>query len=114
MDPVSKETAFDSLADPEKGTSKVSTCSAFGIVGYNIGRPDINDVIATALLSGNTEDDQIIVGACGPSELLSQTRNAIHIASDDDGPSVKLYTEVSYKLFDKHQCTNLFCQEFKW
>lgn len=96
IDIVSKETAFGSLMDPEKGNPKVmTTSSALGIIRCHSGRPDMDDIISSSLLSGNTEDDRIIVGACGPSELMKQTRKAVRVSTLDEGPSVKLYTEVS-------------------
>lgn len=53
-----------------------------------------NLIAAAATGSGNL-DDRVIVGACGPSELMSTTREAVNNELLNGGPSITLYTEVS-------------------
>lgn len=59
------------------------------------GRPDIGNLIKVAATSCGNSDDRVIVGACGPSDLMHTIRNAVNNDIRDDGPSITLYTEVS-------------------
>ncbi|KAI2725999.1 hypothetical protein CBS147332_2886 [Penicillium roqueforti] len=56
-------------------------------------RPDIGKFIAAAASATENSDDRIIVGACGPSQLMSATREAVHSDLHHDGPLITLYTE---------------------
>ncbi|KAJ5263505.1 hypothetical protein N7478_011110 [Penicillium angulare] len=58
------------------------------------GRPDIESLIRTASNLRDNADDRIIVGACGPKELISITRQAVKNDMRGERLSVTLYTEV--------------------
>lgn len=64
------------------------------------GRPSIEDHVTTCVESCKPTD-RIGVGACGPVELVASTRKAVAQRIYDNGPSMTLYTEVSYFLHDK-------------
>ncbi|KXG47340.1 FAD-binding 8 [Penicillium griseofulvum] len=81
-------------SDPEKGVSQDSTSNISSLVsGILPGRPNIGNLIAAAAAGSGTLDDRIIVGACGPSQLMSTTREAVNNELRNDGPSITLYTE---------------------
>ncbi|CAI7584936.1 unnamed protein product [Penicillium glandicola] len=83
-----------STNDPEKGVEELSTNNiASSVNNIVLGRPHISNLISAAAAGSDKSDDRIIVGACGPSELLSTTRKAVNNESHNDGPSITLYTE---------------------
>lgn len=86
-----------STSDPEKGVGQQSTGNIYSSSMNQIlpGRPHIGNLIAAAAAGSGKSDDRIIVGACGPSELMSITRKAVNNELLNDGPSITLYTEVS-------------------
>jgi hypothetical protein len=81
--------------DIEKGALKPSPVeiSAFSLV--RPGRPDIDNLIEAIVDSSSSAHDRVIIGACGPSELMSVTRKAVHKDRYNGGLSMTLYTEVS-------------------
>jgi hypothetical protein len=83
-------------SDPEKGAEKQPTGNISSSVNEILpGRPNIGNLIAAAAAGSAKLDDRVIVGACGPSQLLSTTRNAVNNELLNNGPSITLYTEVS-------------------
>lgn len=83
-------------SDPEKGAEQQPTGNVSSSVkGILPGRPNIDNLIAAAAAGSARLDDRIIVGACGPSRLMSTTRKAVDNELLNDGPSITLYTEVS-------------------
>ncbi|KAJ5952097.1 FAD-binding 8 [Penicillium vulpinum] len=82
-----------STNDPEKGGAQQSTDNISSSIHQILpGRPNIGNLIRTATTASNS-DDRIIVGACGPSELLGTTRKAVNNELHNDGLSITLYTE---------------------
>ncbi|OQE45103.1 hypothetical protein PENCOP_c002G03822 [Penicillium coprophilum] len=79
--------------DPEKGIAQESTCSISSVNGILPGRPHIGNLIADAAVGSGTSDDRIIVGACGPAELLSTTRKAVNNELHNDRPPITFYSE---------------------
>lgn len=85
-----------STNDPEKGVAQESTDSISSSTNQILqGRPNIGNLIAAAAAGSGNLEDRIIVGACGPSELMSTTRKAVNDDLLKGGPSITLYTEVS-------------------
>ncbi|OQE83086.1 hypothetical protein PENNAL_c0034G00560 [Penicillium nalgiovense] len=81
-------------SDPEKGAEQQPTGNVSSSVkGILPGRPNIDNLIAAAAAGSARLDDRIIVGACGPSRLMSTTRKAVDNELLNDGPSITLYTE---------------------
>ncbi|KAJ5817621.1 FAD-binding 8 [Penicillium robsamsonii] len=91
---IDESLAF-SANDPEKSAGQQSTGNTPSINGILPGRPHVGNLIAAAAATSgsDTSDDRIIVGACGPSELLSMTRKAVTNELNNDGLSITLYTE---------------------
>ncbi|KAJ5177779.1 FAD-binding 8 [Penicillium coprophilum] len=81
--------------DPEKGVAQEATCDISSVNGILLGRPHIGNLIAAAAAGSGTSDDRIIVGACGPAELLGTTRKAVNNELYNDGPPITFYSEVS-------------------
>ncbi|PYI00747.1 hypothetical protein BO78DRAFT_424196 [Aspergillus sclerotiicarbonarius CBS 121057] len=80
--------------DLEKGPLHQFTAKdCFSTNEVRQGRPDISNFISAAADSGCKPDDRIIVGACGPKELMIATRNAVSDIMRKDGPAITLYTE---------------------
>lgn len=79
-------------SDLEKGVS-----SWFESIEIRERRPYIADLIDTAVASANLAN-RIIVGACGPGEMIDQTRKAISENMRERSPYISLYTEVSYLI----------------
>jgi hypothetical protein len=94
----------------------MATGSPSSINEIRSGRPDIGKLIAAAVASSSSIDDRIIVGACGPSELMSSIREAVYSDLYNDGPSLTLYTEVSLQDNPrlKLTLTKSPSQEFEW
>lgn len=85
-----------STNDPEKGVEQQSTdniSSSFNRIFS--GRPNMGNLIAAAATGSGNLDDRVIVGACGPSDLMSTTRETVNKELLNGGPSITLYTEVS-------------------
>ncbi|KAJ5213470.1 hypothetical protein N7449_000639 [Penicillium cf. viridicatum] len=83
-----------STNDPEKGVEQKSTDNISSSVNQMLsGRPNIGNLIAAAATESGNLDDRVIVGACGPSELMSTTREAVNNELLNGGPSITLYTE---------------------
>ncbi|QQK44079.1 FAD-binding 8 [Penicillium digitatum] len=83
-----------STNDPEKGVAQESTDSISSSTNQILqGRPNIGNLIAAAAAGSGNLEDRIIVGACGPSELMSTTRKAVNDDLLKGGPSITLYTE---------------------
>lgn len=85
-----------STNDPEKGVEQQSTdniSSSFNRIFS--GRPNMGNLIAAAATGSGNLDDRVIVGACGPSDLMSTTRETVNRELLNGGPSITLYTEVS-------------------
>ncbi|KAJ5770256.1 uncharacterized protein N7511_002307 [Penicillium nucicola] len=80
------------IHDIEKSAVELTTKTTPSINEIRPGRPNIGKVIADAVASSKT-DDRIIIGACGPSQLMSALREAAFCDSYHDGPSLTLYTE---------------------
>ncbi|OQE32450.1 hypothetical protein PENFLA_c001G02010 [Penicillium flavigenum] len=81
-------------SDPEKGAEQQPAGSISSSVNEILpGRPNIGNLIAAAAAGSAKLDDRVIVGACGPSQLLSTTRKAVNNELLKDGPSITLYTE---------------------
>ncbi|KAJ5100434.1 FAD-binding 8 [Penicillium angulare] len=82
--------------DLEKGHLHESTVKVpFSADCIKPGRPDIENLIKTASNSQGNADGRVIVGACGPKELISMARNAVNNDVRDERLSVTLYTETS-------------------
>ncbi|KAJ5049347.1 hypothetical protein NUH16_007865 [Penicillium rubens] len=80
--------------DPEKDAEQQPTGNISSSVNeILLGRPNIGNLIAAAAAGSAKLDDRVIVGACGPSQLLSTTRKAVNKELLNDGPSITLYTE---------------------
>ncbi|KAJ6184662.1 hypothetical protein N7519_005963 [Penicillium mononematosum] len=80
--------------DPEKGAEQQPTGNISSSVKEILpGRPNIGNLIAAAAAGSAKLDDRVIVGACGPSQLLSTTQKAVSNELLNDGPSITLYTE---------------------
>lgn len=85
-----------STNDPEKGVEQQPTDNISSSVNQMLpGRPNMGNLIAAAATGSGNLDDRVIVGACGPSELMSTTREAVNNELLNGGPSITLYTEVS-------------------
>jgi hypothetical protein len=84
-----------SAHDLEKSTLQKVTAKLPSISEFRPGRPDIGSLIEAAATKGGNSDDRVIVGACGPSDLIRTIRIAVNDDIRDDGLSVTLYTEVS-------------------
>jgi Ferric reductase NAD binding domain. len=85
-----------STNDPEKGVEQQSTDTISSSVNRMLsGRPNIGNLIEAAATGSGNLGDRVIVGACGPSELMSTTREAVNNELLNGGPSITLYTEVS-------------------
>lgn len=84
-----------SVNDLEKSALQTFTAKPPSVNEIRPGRPDIGNLIEAAATSGGKLDDRVIVGACGPSDLMSSIRNAVNNDVRDDGVSITLYTEVS-------------------
>ncbi|KGO74387.1 FAD-binding 8 [Penicillium italicum] len=83
-----------STNDPEKGVEQQSTDSIPSSLNQILpGRPNIGNLIAATAGGSSSPEDRIIVGACGPSELMSTTRKAVNEDLLNGGPSITLYTE---------------------
>ncbi|KAJ6013726.1 hypothetical protein N7540_008317 [Penicillium herquei] len=79
--------------DLEKGALEKSTILQASLNDIRPGRPDIGKLIADAVVLNSSTEDRIIIGACGPSDLMSTIRQAVHSDIHNDGPSLTLYTE---------------------
>ncbi|KAJ5607288.1 hypothetical protein N7537_003907 [Penicillium hordei] len=83
-----------STNDPEKGVEQQSTDTISSSVNRMLsGRPNIGNLIEAAATGSGNLGDRVIVGACGPSELMSTTREAVNNELLNGGPSITLYTE---------------------
>ncbi|KAJ5793295.1 uncharacterized protein N7503_009273 [Penicillium pulvis] len=82
-----------SANDLEKSALQTFTPKLPSVNEIRSGRPDIGNLIEAAATSGGNLDDRVIVGACGPSDLMSTIRNAVNNDIRDDGVSITLYTE---------------------
>lgn len=82
--------------DLEKGALQQSA-AAMTFAGNEIqpGRPDINSLIENIVTSSCSAEDRIIIGACGPSDLMRTTRQAVNSGVLNAEWSIKLYSEVS-------------------
>ncbi|KAJ5541759.1 FAD-binding 8 [Penicillium frequentans] len=80
-------------SDLEKSALQTFTAKPPSVNEIRAGRPDISNLIEAAATSGDNLDDRVIVGACGPSDLMSTIRNAVNNEIRDDGVSITLYTE---------------------
>jgi hypothetical protein len=114
--PIGPSPLGSQINDLEKGALEMATSSPLSINVIRPGRPDIGKLIAAAVASSSSIDDRIIVGACGPSELMSTIREAVFSDLYNDGPSLTLYTEVSLKdeAILKLTLTKSPSQEFQW
>lgn len=92
--PVESSLTF-SVNDLEKSALQTFTAKPPSVNEIRPGRPDISNLIEAAATSGGNLDDRVIVGACGPSDIMSTIRNAVNNDVRDDGVSITLYTEVS-------------------
>ncbi|OJJ65795.1 hypothetical protein ASPBRDRAFT_60260 [Aspergillus brasiliensis CBS 101740] len=79
--------------DPEHGVLKQSKGGESLVSVVLPGRPSIGNIIDAIVESSSTAHDRVIVGACGPSELTSVTRDSVHKHLCNDGLSMTLYTE---------------------
>ncbi|KAJ5705861.1 hypothetical protein N7536_001550 [Penicillium majusculum] len=83
-----------STNDPEKGVEQQPTDNISSSVNQMLsGRPNMGNLIAAAATGSGNLDDRVIVGACGPSELMNTTREAVKNELLNGGPSITLYTE---------------------
>ncbi|GAB1200385.1 hypothetical protein APSETT444_009756 [Aspergillus pseudonomiae] len=81
--------------DLEKGAHRPSTLKTSPVSVIRPGRPDIGSLLEAIVLARSDEDDRVIVGACGPNELMSVTREAVHQELRHDRLPITLYTEAS-------------------
>lgn len=91
------------IAEVEKGPLSPIAVTSPAIESVNAirtGRPSIENHVMTCVGSCKPTD-RIGVGACGPVELVASTRKALAQKTYDNGPSMTLYTEVSYCLYEK-------------
>ncbi|GKZ49342.1 hypothetical protein AbraIFM66951_001746 [Aspergillus brasiliensis] len=79
--------------DLEKGVLSQSKPEESPVSEVLPGRPDIGNIIEALVRSSPTTHDRVIIGACGPSELMGVTREAVHKHLCKDGLSMTLYTE---------------------
>ncbi|KAJ5921484.1 hypothetical protein N7466_009810 [Penicillium verhagenii] len=80
--------------DLEKGHLSDSGINLYSSTNYiRPGRPDIASVINEAATSHGSPDDRVIVGACGPKELISTTRNAVNNDLRNERLAVTFYSE---------------------
>lgn len=114
--PIGPSPLGSQINDLEKGALEIATGSPLSINEIRPGRPDIPKLIAAAVASSSNIDERIIVGACGPSELMSTIREAVFSDLYDDGPSITLYTEVSLQDDPRLKLTLTKAppQEFQW
>lgn len=84
-----------SANDLEKSTLQTFAAKPPSVNEIRPGRPDISNLIEAVATSGGNSDDRVIVGACGPSDLMSTIRNAVNNDTRDNRLSITLYTEVS-------------------
>ncbi|KAJ6011583.1 hypothetical protein N7451_002995 [Penicillium sp. IBT 35674x] len=82
-----------SANDLEKSTLQTYTAKPPSVNEIRLGRPDIGHLIEAAATSSGNLDERVIVGACGPSDLMSTIRNAVNNDIRDDRLSITLYTE---------------------
>ncbi|KAJ5776867.1 hypothetical protein N7520_000113 [Penicillium odoratum] len=80
------------IHDPEKGALEKSTVPKSSVNEIRPGRPNVSQLLGDVFALSNS-DDRIIIGACGPSDLMATTRQAVHSDIHNDGPSLTLYTE---------------------
>ncbi|CAG8928199.1 unnamed protein product [Penicillium salamii] len=79
--------------DLEKGAFQQS----FSGNEIQLGRPDLDSIIENIVSSSCGLEDNVIIGACGPEDLMRTTRLAVHNRSlREEGP-ITLYTEVSHE-----------------
>ncbi|CEJ56738.1 hypothetical protein PMG11_02936 [Penicillium brasilianum] len=91
----------------EKGALKQSTTETSPVSVIQPGRPDISNLIEAIVDSKSGANDRVIIGACGPSELMSVTRKAVHKDRCNGGLSITLYTEVTLLLGTRESLTNI-------
>lgn len=85
-------------ADLEKGALKsIDERSSIKSIDIRGGRPNISNLIGSAVASAGS-NDRIMVGACGPSIMIDQTRKAVSENMSENSPFMALYTEVSHKI----------------
>ena len=81
--------------DLEKGAHRPSTLKTSAVSVIRPGRPDIGSLLEAIVLARSDEDDRVIVGACGPNELMRVTREAVHKELRHERLPITLYTEAS-------------------
>ncbi|KAL1854549.1 hypothetical protein Plec18170_004639 [Paecilomyces lecythidis] len=91
-DPITP-TADVTVYDIEKGSAPETTKEKLPFpINLHQGRPQISDLLAD-IVSKTDAKDCIAVGACGPSDLIDRTRDAVRKGAYDNGPSITLYSE---------------------
>jgi hypothetical protein len=79
--------------DVEKGKDETDG-RAIPLSARRKGRPNIATLLDSCI-SQCSLDSKIGIGACGPSQMMETTRNAIYQSTYDNGPSITLYNEVN-------------------
>lgn len=81
------------IDDAEKGREGV-TDQAIGLPSIRYGRPDVFNLV-TYFISQCGSESRVGVGACGPTQMIRMTQNAVSQEANDIGPSITFHTEVS-------------------
>lgn len=100
VDTVVAGSAFtdNTARDPEKCSLGDLVSQKRPVRDFKRGRPNIGHLMSAAISHSSASLGNIghvMVGACGPKELIDTTRQAVLHEKHDDGPSMTLYTEVS-------------------
>ncbi|KAF7186031.1 Ferric/cupric reductase transmembrane component 1 [Pseudocercospora fuligena] len=56
------------------------------------GRPDVRTLVSNAM-EGLSEDDRVLVAACGPEGLLNDVRKAVAVSRVAKAPSIEMFLE---------------------
>lgn len=82
--------------DPKKGTLQDTVtvnCSSINMI--RPGRPDIETIITKVTTSYRSPGDRVIIGACGPRELIAAAQTAVNNNLHNEALSTTFYCEVS-------------------
>lgn len=70
------------------------TDQAIQLANIQKGRPDVFNLV-TSCISQCGSESRVGIGACGPTQMIQMTRNAVSQETYDAGPSITLHAEVS-------------------
>lgn len=98
-----------SANDPEKGALDSSIAVDGSAVNMaRLGRPDIEGLISAAATPTDDPQERVIVGACGPRELIAATKTAVNNNLHSEALSLTLYSEVSVREISNDHMCNLY------